>query len=120
MVLIRQFTQVMIKVRLDLSLGFCKKSEAPLVTEFARRHSDGQRADVPKRIQQTGSPAQFDKAVLCPGEMLGFFGRGRRQRLPKLGVTAGESLSLIKRLRADLTDVVDPHQGACVRPFHVG
>jgi hypothetical protein len=71
-VLNRQFAEVMIKVRFDLSLGFGQKAQAPGVAQFASSDADGQRAKVPDRVQQACAPAQINKAALGPGQMFGF------------------------------------------------
>jgi hypothetical protein len=84
-VLNRQFAEVMIKVRFDLSLGFGQKAQAPGVAQSASSHADGQRAKVPERVQQACAAAQISKAALGPGQMFGFLVGSFLQCLPKVG-----------------------------------
>ena len=68
----RQYVQVFAQVGFHLPFGFYHKAEIVTVAVNASADSDQIAAGVPKRIQQAWSAAQFEQAIVAPGQMVNF------------------------------------------------
>ena len=58
---------MLIEMRFDLTFGFGEKTEAPRITEFAGQRTDGQRTQIPQRVEQALAIAEFVQSALGPG-----------------------------------------------------
>ncbi len=103
------------EVLLHLALGLGEEGEIPPVAEQAGGRADGERSRVPQRIQQARPAAELADALGAPCEVVLFLACCLLQGLARLRLPRSKRLPLIKRLRANLTDVVHPHQGCGVR-----
>ena len=92
-----------------LTLGFHDKAQADRITGTSRDQADRESARVPQRVQQAGVRVEFAQALLGPGQMIGFFARRVGELLAQVSATRAQALCAVKRLGADLADVVHPH-----------
>ena len=108
----RQALQVAVEMLLDLALGLDDEAQAGTVAQARRAPADRKRACIPERIEQRGPVAEFLQALLGPGEMVCLLARGFLELLAQPLVAGGQRLRGVERLRADLADMVHPHQRA--------
>ncbi|SOT94099.1 hypothetical protein CFBP6762_00543 [Xanthomonas arboricola pv. fragariae] len=101
-------------MRFDLALGFDHEAQAPVVAAQSGQGAERVAAGVPERVEQAGAAVQLVQAVGAPGQMVGFFLRRLQQMMLGVGIAGDRGLAEIQALRADLADVVDPHQAGGV------
>ena len=117
LILARQCLQMLIEVAFNLALGFGHEPETHSVAERTRKSADGEGSSVPERVEQTRTAVEFAQALLAPGEVIAFFFGSVAQRLAYFCLARGQRLTLIQRLRRDLTCMVDSHESGSVAPL---
>lgn len=103
-----------IEMRPHLPLGFSQEPETPVITTFSGKNSNGERPEVPERIQETCPRIQLPNSLRGPLEMLHFLTCGTIKRGSNQGIVANNGLTLIKRLRANFANMIDTHQRTSV------
>jgi hypothetical protein len=101
---------------LDLALGFGEKAEVPTIADRAGKRANGERTRVPEGIEEARATAQLANPLGAPGKMVLFLARRPLERGPSPGIAGAERLSLVQRLRADFSHVIDAHQRRRMRP----
>ena len=76
--------------------------------------TDREGARVPEGVEQTGASAELAQALGGPGEMVGLLAGGLLELQAQAGIGRRQRLRAVQGLRADLADVIDPHQCAGV------
>src|SRR5262249_18815174 len=111
---IPEAVEVPLQVLLDLSLGFGQEPEVPALAEPARQQAHGERARMPKRLQEACTPAELPDTLGTPSEMIAFLVRRVDERFLDPLVRRSDGLTLVQRLGANLAAMVYPHQGGRV------
>ena len=109
-----------LQMRFHLFFRFRQKTEVPFITQPSGDQAHGQRAGIPERIEQACAPAQLGDALLAPGKVIELLARRSVQRGANTGRIGTERLPLIKRLGADLTAMINAHQGRSLAPASLG
>ena len=109
--------QVTRQVLLDLALGFDDEAQAPGIAGTPGCQAERKGTGVPQRVEQAGPVAEFAQALLGPGQVVGFFARGRGHLRAQGRRARGQRLGLVQRLGADLAHMIDAHQGAGEPPL---
>ena len=113
----RQPFEVAFKVALHLPLGLGHEAQTETVTGPRGQHPQPEGPGVPDRIQQRWPAAQFSDALAGPGKMIDLLLGCLLEGLAQDGIARAGSLTVIKRLGADLTHMVDPHERRSQRPL---
>jgi hypothetical protein len=95
---------------LDLALGFGEETEVPTIARGAGERTDRERTRVPKGVEKAGAATQLADPLGAPREMVLFLARRLLKSGARTRIAGGERLTLVQRLRADFSDMIDPHQ----------
>ncbi len=110
----RKAIEVAVEMALDLALGLDQEAQAGLVAGTTGDQTDREGARVPQGVEQTGARAELAQALGGPGEMVGLLAGGLLELQAQRRIGRRQRLRAVQRLRADLADVIDPHQCAGV------
>ncbi|KAG1451861.1 hypothetical protein G6F57_016065 [Rhizopus arrhizus] len=106
----RQIDQMLVQMGLHLALGFDHEAQVPAVAAQPGQGADGVAAGVPQRVEQARAAVQLAQPGGAPGQVVGLFLGGFQQVFTRGQVAGHRRLAEIQALRADLADVVAPHQ----------
>ena len=108
---------MIIEVPLDLTLGLGHEPQTGAIAHQRGGRADGEGSGVPERIEETRPGGELLQARLAPREVIGFGARRGHQHVARRGGAGDESLTVIQRLRGQLTGVVDAHERRAGTPF---
>ncbi len=114
---LRQTIEMSAEMRLDLLLCDLEEGQRLSVAEGSSSGTQGDRACIPKRIQQARTTAEGFHTLTRPGEVIEFLVSSGRQFLLDGGMPGKKRLTLIEPLSGDFACVVYAHQGDRARLF---
>src|SRR5450755_380026 len=95
------------EVPFDLALGLDDEAKAGGIAHPPGHEADAEGAEIPDRIEQARTRAQFAQALRGPGQMVGLVGGSAYELAPQVRVRRGKRLRTVERLGTNLADVVD-------------
>jgi len=104
-------------MRPNLSLSLSKEPKTPSVSALPGHDAYRRSADIPKGIEIACSPTQLFNSLSRPSQVLHLFASSLIKSLANKRIAAHNCLPLIEPLRANLADMIDPHQRARVTPL---
>src|SRR5215469_13660198 len=110
----RKSVEMLIEVPFDLSFRLRDEPETGAVTEQCGTSADEEGARVPERIEQARPRRELGEPLLAPREMVRLRACRRQQHFARRIGAGDERLTVIERLRGELSGMVDAHE-CCAR-----
>jgi hypothetical protein len=109
-----QLLKVFVQMLAHLIFGRCNEPQADLVADQPGDRTNPERHAIKQRIEHAGMAAQLMNALLAPDQVVDFFFGGMLHGGTHFRQLGGQGLTLVQRLGADFTGVVDAHQAGNV------